>query len=269
MKLNIMTYNIASGRYYHNDADFDPHGGSRVVDLSKCADVIKEIAPDFCGINEINCYEAGYLSEKARKGTPDDQTAFLAEYTGLTHGYFGKAIEFANRGAYGNAVISKHPILESEVISIPDPEIKDENGYYETRGIAKVKLDIAGGITVLQVHVGLTVAESQNAIMELCRVIDETDGPIILMGDFNMRPNNFLFDRIRERLQEIVPVEAGYPHTFPSWTHEANIAPQLRDYPYCKIDYIFASHHFKKLDCRVHKVRVSDHMPLIAQLEIG
>ena len=62
MQLNIMTYNIASGRYYRNDADFTPDG-LQVVDLSKCADVIREIAPDFCGINEINCYHAEYLEK--------------------------------------------------------------------------------------------------------------------------------------------------------------------------------------------------------------
>ena len=268
MKLNIMTYNIASGRYYHNDEDISPYGGNKVVDLSKCGDVIKEIAPDFCGLNEINMYEQSFLDKHIPKGTEPDQTAFLAQYTGLNHGYFGKAIHFANRGDYGNAVISKYPILESEVIGIPDPEIKDETRYYETRGIAKVKLDIAGGITVLQVHVGLAIAESQNAIVELCKVIDETEGPIILMGDFNMCPSNFLLDRIKERLQEIRPVEEGYHHTFPSWNHDDNLPEQMKNHPYCKIDYIFASHHFKQLDCKVQQVRVSDHMPLLATLEL-
>ena len=95
MKLNIMTYNIASGRYYHNDEDVSPQGGSKVVDLSKCGDVIKEIAPDFCGLNEINMYEQSFLDKHIPKGTEPDQTAFLAQHTGLVHGYFGKAIHFA------------------------------------------------------------------------------------------------------------------------------------------------------------------------------
>ena len=268
MKLKIMTYNIASGRYYHNDEDINSHGGSRVVGLSKCGDVIRQIAPDFCGLNEINMYSQHDLDALIPNVTQADQTTFLAQYTGLTYGYFGKAIHFANRGDYGNAVISQHPILESEVIAIPDPEIKDENNYYETRSITKVKLDIAGGITVLQVHVGLAIAESQNAVVELCRVIDETEGPIILMGDFNMCPGNFLLDRLRERLLEIRPMEEGYHHTFPSWTHDADLPARLKNYPYCKIDYIFASHHFRQLDCTVHPVRVSDHMPLLATLEL-
>ncbi len=266
MKLNIMTYNVASGRYYKNDADINEHGGA-ITDLSKCAEVIKDVNPDFCGINEINEYEKQYV-DKYNLNCACDQTKFLAEFTGLSNHYFGKAIHFDNRGDYGNAVISKYPILSSEVIGIPDPEIKDEEGYYETRGIAKVKLDIAGGITVLQVHVGLTVAESQNAINTLCRVIDETEGPIILMGDFNMRPSNVLFNKITERLTAITPDGEGYQHTFPSWTHDANIAENLKNYRYCKIDHIFVSKEFKKISCNVHKVRVSDHMPLVATLEI-
>ena len=267
MQLNVMTYNIASGRYYHNDADFTPNGSTRIVDLSKCADVIREIGPDFCGINEINIYNNEYLEKNLPGGSPADQTGFLAEYTGLTHAYFGKATQFT-RSDYGNALISKYPILDAEVVLIPDPEIKDEFGYYETRGILKAKLDIAGGITVLQVHVGLNVSESQNAVTTLCNIIDRAEGPIILMGDFNMRPNNFLLDRIRDRLQDIRPLEPGYHHTFPSWPSDAQIPEQIRNYRRCKIDYIFASHHFRQLDCKVHRVRVSDHMPLLAALDL-
>ena len=194
MKLNIMTYNIAGGRYYANDADITQYGGS-VVDLKRCGEVIKEISPDFCGMNEVNLYEEDYI--KTLDGTTAcDQTKFLAEYTGLENYYFGQAIYFDNRGPYGNSVISKAKVLSSEVIAIPDPEIKDETGYYETRGITKVKLDIAGGITVLQVHVGLNISEYQNAVDTLCKTIDETEGPIVLMGDFNMRPNNYLLDKL-------------------------------------------------------------------------
>lgn len=267
MKLNIMTYNVASGRYYANDEDINNYGGAK-ADLEQCAKVIKDISPEFCGINEINRYEQSYVDETLKGGTACDQPKYLAEYTGLSNHFFGKAIGFENRGDYGNAVISKAPILSAEVVAIPDPEIKDETRYYETRSISKVKLDIAGGITVLQVHVGLAIAESQNAIVTLCDIIDNTEGPIILMGDFNMCPSNFLLDRIRERLNEITPDGEGYIHSFPSWTHEANLPNNLKNHPYCKIDYIFASKHFKKVSCEIPDIRVSDHKPMIATLEI-
>lgn len=267
MKLHIMTYNIASGRCYKKDEDITAIGGAP-VDLSQCAEVIRRVSPDLCGLNEINVYLQSYLEKQGLTGTAADQPRYLADVTGLPHCFFGRAITWEPRGVYGNAVISKYPIVEAEAVPIPDPEFYDEpDKYYETRGIAKVKLDIAGGITILQVHVGLAVSETQNAVVTLCKLIDEIPGPIILMGDFNMCPNNFLLDRIRQRLTEVKPRGEGYVHSFPSWTHESNVPQELKTCPYCKLDYIFVSSHFKAIDCEVLKERSSDHMPMTATLE--
>ena len=267
MKLQLMTYNIASGRCYKNDQDIKPNGGAP-TDLSQCAEVIGRVSPDLCGLNEINVFHQAYLDEYGLTGTAADQPRYLAGATGISHCFFGKAIGWEHRGDYGNAVISKYPVLEAESVSVPDPEFYDEpDKYYETRGIAKVKLDICGGVTVLQIHVGLAVSEAQNAVVTLCKLIDETPGPIILMGDFNMCPNNFLLDRIRQRLTEIKPKGEGYVHSFPSWTHESDVPQGLKNCPYCKLDYIFVSQHFTPIDCEVLKERASDHMPMVATLE--
>ena len=268
MKLQIMTYNIASGRCYQNDRDITPEGGAP-VDLSQCADVIRRVSPDLCGLNEINVYEQSYLDRHPFAKTAADQPRYLADATGLPYSFFGKAIGWEGRGDYGNAVISKHPVLDAEAVPIPNPEFYDEPGkYYEPRGIAKVKLDIASGITILQIHVGLAVSESQNAVVTLCKLIDEVQGPVILMGDFNMCPNNFLLDRIRQRLTEVKPKGDGYVHSFPSWTHESDVPPAQKVCPYCKLDYIFVSKHFTPIRCEVLKERASDHMPMIATLEL-
>ena len=267
MKLKIMTYNIASGRCYAVDEKITPEGGAETR-LDACAEVIREVSPDFCGLNEINHYLPGFVERVGHFQNVADQTGYLANFTGLNHHFFGQALYIQNRGSYGNAVISKHPLLEAEAISVPDPKIFDENAYYESRGITRAKLDIAGGITVLQIHVGLATAEKQNAVVELCRILDETKGPVILMGDFNMCPDNFLLDRLRGRLTEVLPEGEGYVHTFPSWTHEDALPESMRNHPYCKLDYIFVSDHFKPLSCRVLKTRASDHMPMVAELEI-
>jgi endonuclease/exonuclease/phosphatase family metal-dependent hydrolase len=267
MEFSVMTYNIASGRYYADDWAITPDG-KIPVDLSKCAQVIRELAPDICGINEINHFLPGFPVEMGYGFSPEDQTGYLAEASGFDSHYFGKAIHFEGRGDYGNAVLSRYPILEADVIPIPNPEFYDEDRYYEPRGIARVKLDVAGGLTVLQVHVGLAVTESQNAVVTLCKILDETTGPVILMGDFNMVPNNFLLDRIRQRLTEVVPEGEGYVHSFPSWPRDAQLPPAMRDYPRCKIDYIFVSEHFRAEACRVHQTRASDHMPMIAKLQL-
>lgn len=255
MKLRIMTYNIASCRNYEQ---VDAKGGALCSKPERVADVIREISPDFCGLNEVSHFDKNEKPE-------DKQTDYLAKATGLNNSFFGyaKHITYANTALnkdYGNAVISKHPIISSEIIPIPDPEIKDENAYYETRSITKVKLDVAGGITVLQTHMGLANAESKNATLELCKIIDNTEGPIVLMGDFNIRPSNPLIDILREKLFDTALIREDYFKTFPSYDLK---------YTPCKIDYIFVSNHFKTLSLEVPQTSVSDHLPYFVEVEIG
>lgn len=261
MKIKVMTYNIASGRYYDDTSKITPYGGAP-EDLTKCAKVIREISPDICGINETN----HFLSKDA---VIKNQPEFLSEYTGLRSCVFGRAMTSKSLGGrdYGNAVISKHPIITAEIISIPDPEIKDENKYYETRSITKTKIDIAGGITVLQTHMGLAISEAKNAVYKVFDILDEINGPVILMGDFNMRPSNILIDMLRERLFDTALIRDDYFHTFPSFVYPENFNAMDKS-PNCKIDYVFVSKHFKTLSVDVPKTAASDHMPIVVELEI-
>ncbi len=261
MKLKIMTYNIASGRTYYTYAE----DHKSPIDIKECAKVIKDVDPIFCGLNEINIYN---------EGDEADQPKAIANFAGFDHHYFSQANQFKFPGTgrkYGNAVVSKCPIISAETIMISDPERKDEYVYYETRAIGKVKLDIAGGITVIQTHIGLAVSEKQSAVDTLCKVIDETDGPIVLMGDFNIRPTDFLHRPIRERLFDTADIRDDYFKTYPSCVTKMGMTSDgsyTGLYPDCKIDYIYVSKHFKTLSLNTIDTKASDHLPLIAEVEI-
>lgn len=255
MKIRVMTYNIASCRNYE---EVDEKGNAKASKPERVADVIREISPDVCGLNEVSHFSRNSCES-------DTQTPYLAKATGLENHFFGYAVHltYANETYnkdYGNAVISKHPIVEGAILPIPDPVIKDENAYYETRSITKAKIDLAGGITVLQTHMGLAIAESKNATLEILKALDEIDGPVILMGDFNMRPSNPLIDMLRERLFDTALIRDEYFKTYPSY--KLNYTP-------AKLDYIFVSKHFKVLDLQVPQTSVSDHLPYYVDLEIG
>lgn len=250
MKLKIMTYNICSGHHFEGDQTNHPYE----YDLSKCTGEIIKVAPDICGLNEVDFY-----SNRTNK---DDQTALISKATKL-QGVFGKAIEFPGQpgSGYGNAVLSRFPILETEVVPIPDALIHDEKTSYESRAVVRVKLDVNGtAVTVLQTHFGLAIAEQQNAQQTVLKLLDQIDGPVILMGDFNIRPSNFLLNPIRERLIDTAFLKEGYFKTFPSY--ECN-------YPDCKIDYVFVSSHFKPLAMEIVQTKSSDHMPYVVELEMN
>ena len=114
---------------------------------------------------------------------------------------------------------------------------------------------------------GLAIAESKNAVYTIFRLLDEIEGPVILMGDFNMRPSNILIDMLREKLFDTALIRDEYIPTFPSYIYPEGYTSCDKTPP-CKIDYIFVSNHFKTLSFDVLKNSISDHMPVVAELEI-
>lgn len=252
-----MTYNIASGHYYGPAKD--EAAGKAVeqgvcregYDLSRCAGEIVRIGPDICGLNEVDNFR--------RRTGCISQLNQLEQATGLK-GFFGPALQPAGDGQYGNAVLSRFPILETEVIPIPDADPRDEHASYESRSVTRVKLDVAGTpVTVLQTHFGLAIAEHQNAQQTVLRLLDAIDGPLLLMGDFNIRPKDFLLDPIRQRLQDTAALHDGYFKTFPSYPC---------NYPDCKIDYVFVSRHFTPLRLEIPQTMSSDHLPYVVEVEL-
>ena len=95
-----------------------------------------------------------------------------------------------------------------ETIKIPDPNPKRvEGGYYETRCLLKAELQ--NGLLVLVTHFGLCIDEQENAVKTILENI--RDEKCILMGDFNVTPDNELLSPIKAKMKEIV--EKGYSAT--------------------------------------------------------
>ena len=125
-----------------------------------------------------------------------------------------------------------------ENIPIPDPNPKKYSGYYETRCLLKAVLE--NGVTVLVSHFGLNRDEQENAVKTVLENLEEKK--CVLMGDFNMLPENELLLPIRERMKDTADF-FGYPLlSFPS------------DKPDRKIDYIFVSPDVEvgKYACKHH-----------------
>ena len=103
---------------------------------------------------------------------------------------------------------------------------------------------------------GLAKLERVNAVEVICRLIDETDLPVILMGDFNIEPDGDVLIPIRERLLDTADIsDSAKACTYPS------------DKPRKKIDYIF----YRGLECTgaetLHDV-IADHLPVVADFKI-
>ncbi len=228
-----MTYNICSGRNL-----------AREQNIEFAAAVIRQVQPDFCGVNEVRAFTAD---------APYDQADALGRLTGY-YPVFGKSIDVAG-GEYGNAFLTRHPLLAREVIHIPD-RFAEGARRVEHRTLLRCLIDLGGRpVTVFSTHFGLTDAEKQSAVETALEAVGRETNPVILMGDLNMEP----IDPILAPLFGALRDTAGWKddiRTFPS------------DKPDIKIDYIFHSAGIETLSLRSMDTQNSDHRPLIAALEI-
>lgn len=214
------------------------------IDFQIMADAVKKLNPDIVGLNEMR--------GKGADPAYEDQTAILSGLTGMKYCYFAKAIDVKGENPYGNAVLSKLPIVSAKTIPIPNPIPKPENKYYESRSLLKAKLE--NGLTVLITHFGLNDDEQESAVDTVLSHIENEK--CILMGDFNVKPENSVLNPIRERMKDASNLIATPAFTFPS------------DNPDIKIDYIFVSRDIEIINADIPKVIASDHRPHTAVINI-
>ncbi len=219
---------------------------TREIDFDVMAKAIIDCGADIIGLQEIR--------NEGPNADYQNQTKILAEKAGFEYYYFAEAIRFDGVNPYGNAIISRFPIKHIENITIPDPEVRKYDGYYETRCLLKAEIDIGDGLTVCVSHFGLNPDEHENAVSTCIANIEKEK--CVLMGDFNMQPDNTLLCPIRERLFDTASLFDGEKFSFPS------------DAPIKKIDYIFTSEDLKVISADIPAIVSADHRPHIAVIEL-
>lgn len=239
VQMRVMTFNIQHCHDWQNNK----------IDIPLFADAIHRFGADICGLNEVRGKGPipGYT----------DQLGEIAERLEYER-YFGQTIKVGGLGPYGNGLISRYPITSAEVIHIPDTDDRSEKSNYEHRGFIRSAVDIDGReVSVIVCHMGLSVAEQRNAVEILCPIIDSTESPLILMGDFNTTPDSGVLDPVFERLSDTNDVSVNPDaYTFPSYAPEK------------KIDYLL----YRGLACTRAETGtevISDHYPIIADFDIN
>lgn len=252
-KIKIATYNICHGLNYENAVSGDRK--FLKIDLKSTADTIVSTDAEIVSLNEV--YGKGPLEL-------DHQEKKLADYASFKYSKFAKAITIDKIGIemhYGNALISKHPIVSFKAVPVPAPEKskrrENETSLYEDRNILVSLLNVNNtAITVINTHFGLNLQEQENMVAELIKIINECKTPVILMGDFNTTPHTKVLAPLYEKLKSAADECDADDFTFATYK------------PHQTIDYIFVSKEVKVIDYAVVKSRVSDHFPCVATVEI-
>lgn len=235
--MKCMTINIQHGR------DF----AKGVIDLALMAETIRKEDPDVVVMNEVY--------GKGEGAAFVGQAEVIAEMIGY-HAFFAPAIDITGHGPYGNALLSKTPLIDAEVVAVPKaPRLY--KGYYEDRCMAKAVTTVGDKkLTLLGIHFGLQPDEAELCAEVVCKAVKESEYPVVLMGDFNLTPDSPLLDPIRALLTDTDSKFAGECNfTFPT------------DKPEIKIDYIFVSPELTVLKTDIPQVVAADHLPVTAEIE--
>ena len=236
MKVKLMSFNIQHFENYN----------TKSLDYDNFINLISKYNPDIIGLNEV--YGKGF-----DKNIGGIQSEEIANKLGYYH-YFGKATSLFFK-PYGNALLSKYPILEANVIKIPKVIFKKGTKLYEKRSIIKAKININGSIlTVYVTHLGLNKDEQLKGIKTLIKLFNNDN--FIVMGDFNISYGNKLLTMLESYT---IDTATRFKEKLFSWPS---------DNPKYKFDYILTNKNIKTISADIPKEVLSDHRPYIAEIDI-
>lgn len=235
VRLRVLTYNI------HHAEGVDGR-----LDLERIAGVIRESRADIVALQEVD--------QKVRRSEQVDQPAELARLTGL-HVAFGSNITHEG-GLYGNAVLSRYPVLKHRNHRLPNIN------RGEQRGVLEAELQISGAsspLLLLATHFDHRPASAERlasakAINKL--VEQRKNQPALLAGDLNAVPASGPLEELTGMWQS-------------ASSEEQPTVPVGR--PTVQIDYVLLrpANRWQVISSQVLDEAVaSDHRALLAVLEL-
>lgn len=233
-RLRVVSYNIKHGL-----------GMDGKLDLNRAGALLNNLHPDIVGLQEVD--------HLAKRSNEVDQAKVLGEQTGMQSA-FGSFMDFQG-GKYGLAILSRHPIVSSEEIRLPD-------GNEPRVALAcRIRLPSGKHITAVNLHFDW-VGDDQFRFAQaekLSEYLSSLDTPWLLLGDFNDDPDSRTLELLsRETLTIEKPADDRF--TFSSTR------------PQREIDFILASPAaaWKPGWCRVLDADLtSDHRPVLTVLELA
>lgn len=234
LQVRVLSYNI-----HHAE------GVDRKLDVERIARVIRSVSPDIVALQEVD--------RRVKRTSSVDQPAELARLTEM-HVVFGGNIDLQG-GQYGNALLSRYPILRHKNHLLPNI------GESEQRGVLEAEVrhpDWPDPLLVYATHLDYRPDNrerlaSATAINEL--VAQHPNRHALLAGDLNDTPNSEPLKRLGA-----------------NWT-SANAQPLATipvDRPSSQIDFILyrPKDRWKTVEVKVLEEAIaSDHRAILAVLQ--
>jgi endonuclease/exonuclease/phosphatase family metal-dependent hydrolase len=240
MRLRVLSYNI------HKCIG----GVDRRYDPTRVVEVIHKLDPDVVMLQEVD--------EGVPRSNRDRQVDVLGEHLGMRYRTWFPNVDVRGGGRYGNAILSRYPILESTNI---DLTIRFKKRRSAVHAVCRVRHDnVDRTVHMFNMHLGLAGYERK---IQLRTFLDSHpfaslhhDTPIVVGGDLN---------DVYGGLDELL-TPAGFraaksrPRTFPAW---GPLRPLDAIFVRGGVDYL----NLARCDSELAR-RASDHRPLVADIRL-
>jgi endonuclease/exonuclease/phosphatase family metal-dependent hydrolase len=225
--------------------DYNVHNGfntSGKLDIEPIAAVIESSNADVVGLQEIS---RGWLIWGNM-----DMLSWLSQRLGMP--YFSGPTSDAQ---WGNAILSRYPIISTESYSLPTDELLIRRGFIE------VKIDVGmGSLTVICTHFAHRGMQSEIRELQAREIIQHwNQSPsTVILGDFNASPDSTAMSLFSEH--GLVNVAAEL--------RPEGVLTSPSTQPSGQIDYIWASSDLLFSNLAIPLTQASDHLPVIATINL-
>lgn len=240
--------------------------------LEELVEFIKKQEPDIITMQEVSAGNVNFYVEKTNLF--DLLKERLGDYRGVFHS--NTKIVDSPTALFGNAVFSKKPICGSQVIGLQtfrhltfDEFNNNTDDVWSklSRHMLDAVIDFGDfRLHAISTHFRRIVPPVDNpqstkqAKLIASHLQFLGNEPFIVGGDFNMPPESEVIKIVSGAANNLM-TDSGVKQTLNPRVHE------LGDRGYL-VDFIFTSKHFKKVSLDVPQVTVSDHLPIVAELEL-
>ena len=231
--LRVMTYNIRAADY----------GLNRIIAT------LRKGKADIIALQEVDKF--------VRRTGRIDQPKKIAHSLGMNY-VFRKHFAYQG-GEFGLALFSRYMIDHVERV-----RVRRSNLVLLKARVHTPKCPV--GVIVVHFHptnpLDKEITKKENNAARLreakraFKIATTHDTPFLIMGDFNTNSGSPAYGLFAEKFQDCCRVAGGlWEKTWPA------------KFPITRIDYIWASRHFKVLNCRTIKSTASDHLPVVSEIQ--
>jgi endonuclease/exonuclease/phosphatase family metal-dependent hydrolase len=260
-RVRVLAYNIAHGRGL---SESNWAAGDRPARLAEIAALLREVNADVVVLNEVDFRSAWSGHE--------NQAAALARAAGYRFWVEQRNLDL-QVGWWsiksGNAVLSKHPLRDPQLIDYPGYAGWESLAAGKKRGLVCTVEFPSGPVRLIAVHLSHRSESVRVKSAQILRDLSTSGGvPLVLAGDFNSAPAGFAGHARTtsgENAVELLLADGGF-HASASETGPATFPANA---PGQTIDWILHPRTWRVIDHRVIDTQLSDHRPVAADFELS